>query len=265
METWDQERIEPTRPVAPYVGGKRVLARRIIDRVEAVEHRTYAEPFVGMGGIFLRRRFRPPVEVINDWSADVATLFRVLQRHYQAFVDMIRWQITSRREFERLAATDPGTLTDLERAARFLYLQRVAFAGKVAGRNFGVSPGEPGAFNVLKLAPLLEQVHERLAGVTIERLPYAEFIPRYDRPGTLFYVDPPYLGSEHFYGPDMFGRPDFERLAHMLAQLRGRFILSINDDPAARAIFAPFAIEAVPVTYGVSGGAVRRTELIISN
>ncbi len=84
------------RPVAPYIGGKRNLARRLADRIEAIPHDLYAEPFVGMGGVFLARRRAAPIEVINDISTDVATLFRILQRHYQAFLDMLRWQLTSR-------------------------------------------------------------------------------------------------------------------------------------------------------------------------
>jgi DNA adenine methylase len=43
-----------------------------------------------------------------------------------------------RREFEQLLAANPETLTDLERAGSFLHLQRLAYRGKVAGRNFGV-------------------------------------------------------------------------------------------------------------------------------
>jgi DNA adenine methylase len=48
-----------------------------------------------MGGVFFRRDQRPS-EVINDWSEDVATFFRILQRHYVPFMDMLRWQVTSR-------------------------------------------------------------------------------------------------------------------------------------------------------------------------
>ncbi len=147
-----------------------------------------------MGGVFLRRPFRAPAEVINDAGQDVATLFRILQRHYVPFLEMLRWQVTSRAEFERLAATDAATLTDLERAARFLYLQRTAFGGKVVGQNFGVSVGLPGRFDITRLSAILEAVHERLAGVIIERLPYAEMLARYDRPDTLFHLDPPYWG-----------------------------------------------------------------------
>jgi DNA adenine methylase len=176
----------PALPVAPYLGGKSRLAKRIVERLQAIPHDTYIEPFVGMGSVFLRRPFRAKAVVINDISGDVASLFRVLQRHYVALMDMLRWQITSRAEFERLIAANPDTLTDLERAARFLYLQRTAFGGKIAGRNFGVSVRRPGRFDVTKLGPVLEAVHERLAEVVIERLPYADLIQRYDRPGSLF-------------------------------------------------------------------------------
>lgn len=130
--------VQPVKPVAPYLGGKRALSRHLCDRIAAVPHDLYAEPFVGMGGVFLRRSARPKHEVINDLSVDVVTLFRILQRHYQAFLDTLKWQLSSRAEFERLARIDPSTLTDLERSARFLYLQRLAFGGKVVGRSFGV-------------------------------------------------------------------------------------------------------------------------------
>ncbi len=259
------EPVTPAKPVAPYLGGKRNLARRLCSLIEATPHTVYAEPFVGMGGVFLRRQARPRAEVINDWSEEVATFFRVLQRHYQALLDMIRWQITTRREFERLSRTDPATLTDLERAARFLYLQRCAFGGKPVSQNFGVSTDRPGRFDLNKLAPLLEAVHERLSGVVIERMRYADFIARYDRPGMLFYLDPPYWGGETDYGKGMFGRGDFERLADQLAGIKGRFLLSINDTPETRQIFGRFEREEVRHHFSAAAGrSTPARELIVS-
>jgi len=256
--------VRPVKPAAPYIGGKRNLARRLVDRIEATPHRTYAEPFVGMGGVFLKRRTRPPAEVVNDWSRDVATFYRILQRHYVAFLDMLRFQITTRAEFERLVAVDPETLTDLERAARFLYLQRVAFGGKVNGRHFGVSHHRPGRLDVTRLGPVLEELHERLAGVIVERLPWQAFLRRYDTPETLFYLDPPYFGCEADYGPGMFSAADFTAMANELATLQGRFMLSLNDHPEVRRIFGDFQIEAVATHYGVSGrGAAAAQEVII--
>ncbi|WP_237401104.1 DNA adenine methylase, partial [Rhodovulum sulfidophilum] len=127
------------------MGGKKALHRRIIERIEAIPHRTYVEPFLGMGGVFLRRSWRPRLEVANDLNGEITNLFRVLQRHYPQLMEVMRFQITSRREFERLRACDPATLTDLERAARFLYLQRLAFGGQLRG-VFGVQPASgPGS------------------------------------------------------------------------------------------------------------------------
>lgn len=67
--------IDPIKPAAPYVGGKKRLARLISERIAAIPHSVYAEVFVGMGGIFFARDARPRCEVINDWSQDVSTFF----------------------------------------------------------------------------------------------------------------------------------------------------------------------------------------------
>lgn len=260
------EAVAPVRPVAPWQGGKRNLAKRLVAKINTVAHETYAEAFVGMGGIFLRRDMRPKCEVINDASQDVANLFRVLQHHYVAFIEMIRFQISSRANFQKLTRQDPTTLTDLHRAARFLYLQRLAFGGKVAGaRTFGVAPALGARFDVTKVVPMLEELSERMAGVNIECLDWQEFIPRWDRPGTLFYLDPPYLGSERIYGDGMFDRGQFEVMADLLAGIRGRFILSLNDHPEIRHIFHRFDMEEVGTTYTTGTKATAARELIITN
>uniref|UniRef100_UPI00115C65A4 DNA adenine methylase n=1 Tax=Telmatospirillum sp. J64-1 TaxID=2502183 RepID=UPI00115C65A4 len=168
---------------------------------------------------------------------------------------------------EQLRQTDAETLTDLERAARFLYLQKLAYGGKVAGRTFGVDPSRPGRFNLNTLGPRLEELHERLAGVVIECLDFEAFLIRYDRPGTLFYLDPPYWGSEGYYGKELFSRADFERLSACLQRLSGRFILSINDTPQIREIFDWAEMEPVSTAYtvGGKGGSKPVGELIITS
>lgn len=259
------EAVKPVKPVAPWQGGKRALASRLAERIEAMPHARYVEPFVGMGGVFFRRRGRPQMEVINDINSDVVTLFRILQRHYQQFLDVLKWQVCSRAEFERLTRVDPNTLTDLERAARFLYLQRAAFGGKVAKQTFGIDFQQGARFDLTKIVPMLEDVHERLCGVVIERMPFSACIARYDsRPGTLFYLDPPYWGCTDDYGLGLFSEADFEVLRGLLVGLQGRFILSLNDTPEVRKMFAGFDIEEVALHYGVGGGQRPAREVIIS-
>jgi DNA adenine methylase len=258
--------VQPVAPAAGYIGGKRNLSARIARIIDAIDHDAYAEPFVGMGGIFLRRRRRARAEIINDVSGDVATFFRVLQEHFPYFIDMLRFRVASRAEFERLRALPGERLTDLQRAARFLYLQRLAFGGRVNGRTFGVDVTQGARFNIAKLEPMLADIHERLAGVVIEQLAFGEFIRRYDRPGTLFYLDPPYWGCEGDYGPDVFARADFEALAAQLAGIRGRFLLSLNDTPGVREVFGAFKMDEVETTYTVGAkGANKAAELLISN
>ena len=256
-------RVAPVRPVAPYIGGKRALSKQLVRMIDAIDHDLYAEPFVGMGGVFFRRTRRPRKEVINDISADVVNLFRLLQRHYQQLLDVLKWQICSRAEFERLVGLDPDRLTDLERAVRFLYLQRLSFGGKVQGQHFGVDRTGGARFDLTKLVPMLEDVHERLCGVDIERLAYDRLIARYDTPRTLFYLDPPYFGCETDYGKDVFSADDFDRLSGLLEAIQGRFILSINDRPEIREIFAGFTIEEVALNYRISGKVTPARELII--
>lgn len=255
------------RPIAPYIGGKRVLAPRICKIIDAHQHRTYAEPFVGMGGVFLRRASRPKAEFINDYGREVYTLFRVIQEHYVAFLDLMRFQITTQANFERLRATDPETLTDLQRAARFLYVQRVAFGGRVRSPVFGLATERPARFNITTLEPDIEALHERLSGVTIMCLDFAEFIRRVDRRDTLFYLDPPYWGCEKDYGPDVFAREDFERLSDCLKTIKGQFLLSLNDRPEVRALFSWARIKQVDVTYSISSqtGNTAAKEVLISN
>lgn len=265
----ESTQVRPVRPAAPYLGGKRNLSKRLCALIDAHPHRTYVEPFVGMGGVFLKRTRRPASEVINDLSGDVANFYRVLQEHYPYFIDILRWRITSRAEFDRLRGLPANRLTDLQRAARFLYLQRLAFGGKVENRNFGVDRRTPGRFDVTKLEPMLAELHERLAGVVIEQLPYADLVRRYDGPDVLFYLDPPYWGCEDDYGPGTFAREDFAALAGQLAGIAGRFILSINATEGARAAFGRFDVEEVTTTYTIAmaktGAGKKVTELIVRN
>ena len=266
MKKQNEEIPARVAPLAPYLGGKFRLSKRIIDKIEQIPHKIYAEPFVGMGGIFLRRTKIPKSEVINDINGELVNLYRIVQRYPEELCRSIKFRLTARQEFERLSTIPPETLTDIERAARFLYLQSVAFGGKVCGQAFGVSIDRPARFNFVKMQERIRAVAERLASVTIERLDFEQFITRYDTKDTLFYLDPPYWGNETDYGKGIFCRADFERLKNVLTDIKGRFILSLNDTPQVRELFKDFTIEQTDVTYSINKkGCCNRSEVIITN
>lgn len=253
--------------IAPIIGGKRLLAKRINAITQGVECQTYAEPFVGMGGVILRSPRTPGRnEVINDRNGEIVNLFRIIQRHLDALLQEVDWLLTSRDDFERLKKTPPEVLTDVQRAVRFLYLQRISARGRVVGRYFDVCKGnKQSRFNATKIRDHLATTRDRLASVVIENLDYSVFIKRYDSPKTLFYLDPPYFGCEDYYGKDIFSRAEFAKLAELLSGIKGRFLLSLNDVEEVRDTFAAFQITPVETTWNTTKARTKVGELLIAN
>ena len=155
-------------PLAGWLGGKKLLAKRIIARIDAIPHRCYAEPFVGMGGVFLRRTRKPKAEIINDRNGEIVNLFRVTREHPDELARQFRWCLASRQEFRRLIAVSPETLTDIQRAARFAYLQRLSFGGKPAhllvNSQMGTDAHHPATLRAERMRRLIAAAHKRLQG-----------------------------------------------------------------------------------------------------
>lgn len=250
-------------PLVPWVGGKRRLAQHILPLFP--EHGCYVEAFCGAAAIFFMKE-PAKVEVLNDVHGDLVRLYRVVQNHLEEFVRQFKWSLASREMYGWLQSTPPDTLTDIQRAARFFYLQKLGFGGKVDGQTFGVATTSKARLNLLRLEEDLSAVHLRLHQVTIEQLDWAACIARYDRPHTLFYLDPPYYGTEG-YGVD-FGLQQYDRMAELLRTMKGKAVVSVNDIPAMRQAFKGLAMKRLTINYtvGASGrGREPKGELLITN
>lgn len=258
------EGFKPMRsPLAGWMGGKFQLSKRVIAQIP--EHTCYVEPFAGAAWVLFRKP-ESEVEVINDINCDLVTFYRVVQHHLEEFVRYFKWTLISRDEFERLKRVTPDTLTDIQRSARFYYLQQNCFGGKLTGPTFGYAATRPPKLNLLRIEEQLSAAHLRLCRVYVECLSYAEVILRYDKPETFFYLDPPYWGCEDYYGKEIFKREDFAALASQLDTIRGKFILSLNDTPCVRETFANFQFEEVSVNYTCSKGKnMKAGEVLIKN
>jgi DNA adenine methylase len=246
------------KPIIPWPGGKRRLLKYLLSDIP--EHTTYVEAFCG-GAALLLAKEPSSVEVINDINGELVRLYRCCQHHLDELVRQFRWALVSREMFRWTQMQHPETLTDIQRAARFYYLQKAAFGGKVDGQTFGVDATHPPRLNLLRMEEDLSQAHLRLARVTVEQLPWAACLARYDRPGTLSFLDPPYWDCEG-YGV-AFGMDEYSALAEALRGIKGRAILTINDHPQMRRVFKGFRCQKVPITYTIGGGArAARNELI---
>lgn len=247
-------------PIIPWIGGKRRLVDLLLSRFPS--HTCYVEVFAGGAAVFFARN-PAEVEVLNDVNGDLVNLYRVVANHLEEFVRQFKWALSSRQVFEWMKITRSETLTDIQRAARFFYLQQQSFGGKVAGQTWGTATTAP-SINLLRIEENLSAAHLRMAsGTYIEQLDWAACIDRYDRPHTLFYLDPPYWETEGYGVP--FEWRQYELMAERLASLKGKAVVSLNDHPAIRSCFAGFGMETLEIDYTVGGGQnrVERREVII--
>jgi len=136
-------------PIVPWIGGKRRLADRILPYFPA--HKCYVEPFAGGAALFFLRPVPAEVEVLNDVNGELVNLYRVVQHHLEEFVRQFKWALTSRQVFKWLQSSRPETMTDIQRAARFYYLQHNAFGGLVDGQSFGTATTTGPGLNLLRL------------------------------------------------------------------------------------------------------------------
>ncbi|KAB2891086.1 MAG: DNA adenine methylase [Desulfobulbaceae bacterium] len=250
--------------VIPYFGGKSRLAKTIINKIP--EHTCYVEVFAG-GASVLFAKEPSAAEVINDLDKDLVTLYRAIKHHPEELYRQFKFSLVSRTEFEREKQVNPDTLTDIQRAARYLYLQKAAFGGHITGQTFGISTTGKPRLNLLSLENTIEEAWKRLVHVVIECKDFRDLIPRYDRPHSFFFLDPPYWEIPG-YKYD-FAEQDFYDLREILQGIEGKFLMTINDTPEIRDIFGCFSIVETTLRYSccssAKGRAKLRTELLVSN
>lgn len=255
--------MDHSSPIIPWLGGKRRLADKLLPLFPP--HECYVEVFCGGAALYFLRPVPAPVEVLNDINGELTNLYRVVQHHLEEFVRQFKWAFTSRQIFKWQQMTRPETLTDIQRAARFFYLQQHAFAGKVTGQTFGTATTGP-APNFCRIEENLSAAHLRLSGTYVENVPWQDLVKRYDRAHTFFYMDPPYWQTEG-YGVD-FGFEQYEEMAEVMRRCKGRVMVSINDHPDIRRAFDGFHMFGLDIKYSVAnaqGEPATSKELVILN
>ncbi|MDH5185085.1 MAG: DNA adenine methylase, partial [Gammaproteobacteria bacterium] len=248
------------KPIIPWMGGKSRLAKHILPLFP--DHKCYVELFAGGAALFYKKE-PVKVEVLNDLNGELVNLYRVAKHHLEEFVHQFNFALASRQMYEWEKMKVPETLTDIQRAARFYYLQKLAFGGKVSGQTYGTATTAPPKLRLADVGAELSESWQRLINTNIEHLDWQKCFTKYDRPHTFIYMDPPYWNTAG-YGVD-FGMEQYEKMAMLMSAMKGKAIVSINDHPDMRQVFHNFRIKSVPVTYSVGGGnkQVKRKELII--
>lgn len=244
-----------------WVGGKRALRREIIRRFPA-DYGRYIEVFGGAGWVLFGLEPKPSrFEVFNDIDENLVNLYRCIKYHCTELQRELEGLFTSRTLFFdfKNQMHGPG-LTDIQRAARYYYIVRCSFGSTRS--SFKTSQTY-----INNRTPYLADVQERLKRVTIENLDFERLITTYDRPDALFYLDPPYMGTEKHYDVP-FSVDDHLRLRDCLQKIKGKFLLSYGDCTAVRELYAGYFIDSISRKDTLSGNGKNQSdfaEVIISN
>lgn len=244
-----------------WIGGKRILRKAILEHFPDCVGR-YIEVFGGAGWVLFAKEKQPgQLEVFNDLDGDLINLYRCIKYHCETVQEELKWLLASREQFcDYREQLNSRGLTDIQRAARFFYLVKISFGCDHC--TFATT-----AKNIVNASIYLEKVQERLQNVVIEHKDFESLIKTYDRKEALFYLDPPYVGTEKYYSV-AFTEKDHLRLKTILSNIKGRFILSYNDTPLIRDLYKEFQISEISRNNTLSStgyNKVQFAELIITN
>lgn len=234
------------QPVVGWQGGKRWLVKELVPLIPP--HKMYVELFCG-GGALLCAKAPSHGEVINDRNSDLVNLFRIVKYHLDPLLKELDYTLNSRAEFADFL--EQRGLTDIQRAARWFMRMKNGFGGDP--NYFGTSRAGGGAAFSSKEGrmALLRAFNKRLDKVVIENLDWQKCVEFYDTKNTVFFCDPPYTtGSSGVYGD--WTIDDLARFREEgLDQMKGTWILTIDDTPANRGLFKDCLINAVGRKNGV--------------
>ena len=240
------------KPVFPYPGGKSRLLDRILPFFPPRESvRTYAEPFAG--GLAVMLACEPfPREIAGDVDEGLIAFYRVAARHPDALAAELAGTLSSRAEFDAAIAF-PHEKTELARAARWYWLTKLSFGAQRGA--FGRDARGFRGVDIERDEPGLRELSERLRRVEFRCGDAVALIEDVDAPDAFFFCDPPYVAcGDTAYAA--FSPADMSRLRDALARCRGQWLLTCDDSPATRRIFAGFRAREMQIRYSI---AVKKT------
>lgn len=241
------------------IGGKKLLRKTICEHFpESASYDRYIEVFGGAGWVLFYKDKHANLEVYNDADGELVNLMRCIKYHAGELQRELEGYCNSREFFEDVCAqTDVRGFTDIQRAARYFLRIKLSFGADM--QSYGCN-----AKNLSNSVEYLTDVQRRLlsTSVVIERKDFEKLIKVYDRPKAFFYCDPPYHTTEKYYDVQ-FAKADHMRLYGALAAIKGKFLLSYNDDDFVRDLYKNFNIIPVERNNNLSSGKFK--ELIITN
>ena len=261
-------------PFLKWAGGKRQLLTEIKRRMPK-EYGGYYEPFVGGGAIFFGTLHAPAL--ISDTNQELINCYKIVRDQVEDLIVDLAKHENSEEYFYSIRAIQPAALSRVERASRFIYLNRTCFNGLYRVNRKGQFNVPYGRYKNPALIPAdkLRAANTNLQGVEVEFADYRK-VARMAETGDFIYLDPPYIplsGYADFkrYTSDIFGIEQHREMAALLGELdeKGvKFMVSNSDTPLSRELYRDWNIDAVVARRLINCDATKREgalEVIVTN
>jgi len=254
-----------------WAGSKRRIVPHLLTCMPK-QYVRYIEPFAGSACLFFA--LRPRVAILADFNDELMRTYRTIACHPRLVARAVASRPVGAAPYYSIRKLDPEQLNDVDRAARFMYLNRYCFNGVYRTNRenrfnvpFGSRPG----------MPLTEAEYVRCSiALRNSQLLCADFEETISlvQKDDFVYLDPPYLSSDRpslgEYGYGAFARADLPRLYNALNALdrRGsKVLLSYANDPDLRDALKGWSIVEIEARRQIAGGTQPRfvTEILASN
>lgn len=263
-----------TQPFLKWVGGKTQLLDELIKRVPK-EYNVYFEPFIGGGALYFA--IAPDEAVLADINDDLVNAYLVVRDNPDELLEALSKYKNEKDFYYSVRSQDQKSLSEIERAARLLYLNRTCFNGLYR-------VNKSGQFNVpfanyknpnFVQTERIEAASQILQNTDIHHAGFEKVLVE-AKAGDFIYLDPPYYPKDVYsdfkrYNKEQFHTNDHERLAELYNELteRGCFVmLSNSDTPFTRELYKKWRVDTVYAKRLINKDASKRgevTEIIVTN
>lgn len=233
------------------------------------DHKIYVEPFLGAGSILFGKA-KCKCEAVNDLDGNLINFWKVCRDDHEALIRSFECIPNSKQAvdtyWDKYCAGEYES--DLERAHIFYCLVVRGLGEDMRSLIFERNCISHSAFSANTIEQTISDVYERLIHVQIECQDFTEVMHFYDSPDTVYYLDPPYHDGCHKCVTHKFDDERCQELADICKNLKGKFLLTINDDDFMRDTFKDFNVNTYETYYSVCKTNSRRkpfSELIITN
>ena len=254
------------RPILKWAGGKQQLLPHLLSRVPQNFNR-YIEPFVGGGALFFT--LNPGKAIISDSNPELINVYNMAAHHVEELVKILKTLKVSKDIYYEIREQDVSQLSDIEKAARTIYLNRTCFNGLYR-------VNKQGRFNVPygkhKNPRVCYPEELRTASHILNRCrilcgDYKDVLSAYAKKGDFIYIDPPYLPVSKYsdfkrYTKEQFYEEDHMELAKevdRLHQLGCHVLLTGSNHPLIFELYDGFKMEVLQTRRNINKDGTKRT------